>query len=280
MPNDDPAGSDVRRHDDADRPEQQPARDAWRRLGRLAGFFAGAAFLVQSALFLLDATGALAPHTTYRTSGRGLEQDLIDYYVSHSERMHSIWWDVAVRDLVGPLGYLALMVVVHAVVHVAGTNEPRQELGRLFVVLGAAAAALSDLMYLGHVAWWRQGPLLATPDIIAHARAFEVVDIVGERIQWAGLLVLALGFVCLAGALGGDSVGPRWLTLLAYLQAGALVAFVATNAAGADVASFISALAAGIVFGPLLAVLVGRGLGAEAPAQVHDGASESDLSSR
>lgn len=74
-----------------------------------AWFVAGGAFLAQSGLFLLDATGALAPHPTYRITERGLEQDLIDYYVGHNERMHSIWWDVALRGLLGPVGWLALM---------------------------------------------------------------------------------------------------------------------------------------------------------------------------
>lgn len=115
-----------------------------------AWFVAGGAFLAQSGLFLLDATGALAPHPMYRITERGLEQDLIDYYVGHNERMHSIWWDVALRGLLGPVGWLALMWVL-ALVHLAGTGRPRQEIGRLFIMLGASAAGGPSLAFrVGH----------------------------------------------------------------------------------------------------------------------------------
>lgn len=232
---------------------------AWRRVGRWAAYGAAAAFLVQSALFLLDTTGALAPHVAFMTSGRGLEQDLVDFYVRQSERMHGLWWNVAVRDIVGPLGFLALVVAVQAVVHVTGSTQPRQELGRLFVVLGAAAAALSDVMYLSHVAWWRAGVLQPTVDVVAHGRAFEVVDTVGQRIQWGGCLVLGLGLVCLAPTLAG--LGGRRLGLLAHLVAAAMGAFVATTAAGAETAAQVAAAVAGLVLGPVLALALGRALG-------------------
>jgi hypothetical protein len=233
---------------------------AWRRLGRAAGYFAGGAVLAQTVLYLLDVTGALATQTMYQATGRGLPQDLTDYYVSYNERMHGIWWDVALRDVLGPLGYLALIVLVVALLHVAGTGKPREELGQLFVVLGASTAALSDLMYLSHITWWRSGGFLATPDIIAHGRAFDVVDNVGNYLQWAGYLVLALGFTCLGPTLGGARLRRRWLSLLAYLEAAALLAYVFTNIADAAVAGYIAAVASGLVLGPALAILIGHAL--------------------
>src|SRR5215217_2351378 len=105
--------------------------------------------------------------------------------------------NVALRGLLGPVGWLALVVGVLALVHVAGTGRPRQEIVRLFIMLGASAAALSDLIYLSHIAWWGPGAIQATPDLIALGRAFEVVDSVGHYLQWAGFLVLALGLICL-----------------------------------------------------------------------------------
>jgi hypothetical protein len=113
---------------DADDRLEQLATEVWRRLGRSAAYCAAGAFLKQSALFLLDATGAFARRVAFTTSGRGLDQDLIELYVRQSERMHGIWWNVAVRDVVGPLGYLALVVAVQAMVHMAGTTPPRQSL--------------------------------------------------------------------------------------------------------------------------------------------------------
>ena len=257
------------RDDDAalNGPRQHPAHSAgppapvatWSRLGRAAGYFAGGAFLAQTALFLLDVTGALTPQTRYQVTERGSQQDLIDYYVNYHERMHSIWWNVALRDVLGPFGYLALIVLILALLHVAGTGKPREELGQLFVVLGASTAALSDLMYLSHIRWWREGGFQATPDIVAHGRAFEIVDNVGNYVQWAGCLVLAVGFLCLAPTLSGALLRPR-LALLAYLEAAALLAFVLTHMAGADVAGYIAAAAGGLVLGPALAILMGHAL--------------------
>ena len=199
------------RQDDAslNQPPQHSAHRAglpsstatWSRFGRAAGYIAGVAFLAQTVLYLLDVTGALTPQTEYHVTERGSQQDLIDYYVNYNERMHSIWWDVAIRDVLGPLGYLALVVLILALLRVAGTGQPREELSQLFVVVGASTAALSDLMYLSHITWWRRGGFQATPDIIAYGRAFEVVDNVGNYLQWAGYLVLALGFACSAPTL-------------------------------------------------------------------------------
>ena len=247
---------------------------AWSRLGRAAGYFAGGAFFAQTVLFLLDVTGALAPRTMYQVTEQGSQQDLINYYVSYNERMHSIWWDVALRDVLGPLGYLALIVLILALLHVAGTAKPREELGQLFVVLGASTAALSDLMYLSHINWWRTGGFLATPDIIAHGRAFEVVDNVGNYLQWAGCLVLALGFTCLAPTLSEAPIRRRRLSLLAYCQAAALVAFVFTQIADADVAGYIAAVASGLVLGPALAILMGHALAAHRSGPVAAGAGQ------
>jgi hypothetical protein len=236
---------------------------AWSRLGRAAGYFAGGAFLAQTVLYLLDVTGAITQQTMYQATERGWQQDLIDYYVSYNERMHKIWWDVALHDVLGPLGYLALIVLVLALLHVAGTGKPREELGQLFVVLGASTAGLSDLMYLSQITWWRRGGFQATPDIIAYGRAFEIVDNMGNYLLWAGCLVLALGFICLGPTLSGASLRRRWLSVLAYLEAAALLAYVFTHMADADVAGYVAAVASGLVIGPALAILMGHALAAD-----------------
>src|SRR5690606_3020829 len=111
-----------------------------RRVGAWAAHVAAAGFLVQSVLYLLDVTGALAPRVEYRASGRGFEQELIAFYVEQSSRMHDIWWDVAVRDVAGPVAYLALVIVAMAVVRVLGDEGPRVVVGRLLITVGALAA--------------------------------------------------------------------------------------------------------------------------------------------
>jgi hypothetical protein len=83
---------------------------------------------------------------------------------------------------------------------------------------------------------------------------------VGNYLLWAGCLVLALGFICLAPTLGGPSLRHRGLRVLAYLQAAVLLAFVVTHAADTEVAANLTAVAGGLVIGPALAILIGRAL--------------------
>lgn len=260
MSRDDNAAANMPRQHRANRPGPPALIVTWSRLGRAAGYFAGVAFFAQTVLYLLDVTGALALQTQYQVTERGMQQDLIDYYINYNDRMQSIWWNVALRDVLGPLGYLALMVLILALLHVAGTRQPREELGQLFVVLGASAAALSDLMYLSHITWWREGGFQATPDIISHGRAFEIVDNMGNYVLWAGHLLLAFGFICLGPTLSGPLLRRRGLALLAYLEAAALFAYVFTHMLDADIAGYIAAIASGLVLGPTLAILMGHAL--------------------
>lgn len=257
----DPAPDSPRQHQShrANLPGGETA--TWRMLGRAAAYFAGGAFFAQTVLYLLDATGVLAPQTQFYLTERGMQQALIDYYFAYNERMHGIWWDVALRDILGPLGYLALMILVRALIHTAGTGKPREELAQLFVVLGASAAALSDVMFLSHVRWWRAGGFQATPDIIAFGRANEIVDNAGLYVQWAGYLVLALGFICIKPTLAAALGRRHRLSVLAYFQAGAGIALVLTNVTDADAAANVVAVASGLIVGPALAILVGRAMG-------------------
>ncbi len=235
-------------------------RQGWAKIGRACGYVAGAAFVVQTILFLLDATGILVAHLDYTVTTRGMQQDLADYSVALNERMHTIWWNVAIRDTLGPLGYLALMVLILAVAHVTGRDHPRAELAVLFTVVGAAAAAASDLLYLSHTTWWRGGGFQPTPDVIAYGRASELLDNVGTYLQWAGFLVLAAGFVCLGAIFRASPVGRPGLPALAYTQAGALLTYVTADIANVDIGRLLAALAAGVLIGPPLVVVTGRAL--------------------
>ena len=114
----------------ANRPGPPALIVTWNRLGRAAGY-SRCRLLCADGPYLLDVTGALALQTQYQVTERGLQQDLIDYYINYNDRMQSIWWNVALRDVLGPLGYLALMVLILALLHVAGTgNHARSSAGR------------------------------------------------------------------------------------------------------------------------------------------------------
>jgi hypothetical protein len=247
----------------------------WRRWGGTAGYVAGSLFLLQTVLFLLDATGVLAPQVGFVDTPAGVMEDLATYFVATNERMHTIWWDVAVRDVAGPVGFLALMVLVIAVVRVAGTRQPRQEIGALVVVLGGSLGALNDLMYLSYIHWWRHGGFRPSSDIVSFGVTLDAIDNVGTFLQRAGFSLIALGFVLLAPTLGRLRPDRRWLSHLARLEAAALVAWLGTDVADTRTAHYVAAVAAGLVLGPALAVLAGHALATRGPraARGHGSAS-------
>ncbi len=249
--------------------DSPPHSATWRRWGRVAGYIAGPVFFLQTVLVLLDVAGVLAPLTGVSDTPAGVMEDLATYYVAANERMHTIWWDPALRDTLGPIGYVALMVLVIAVVRVAGTHQPRDEIAVLLVVLGGSLGALNDLMYLSYTRWWFHGGFRPTPDIVAFGTTLDAIDNLGTYLQRAGYLLLSLGFLLLAPTFGRIRHGWRWLSLLARLEAVALVAWVLNDVAQTGTTRYIAATAAGLVLGPALTIMAGYAIATRQPVQEH-----------
>ncbi len=246
-------------------PDDPAAADAWRRWGRGAGYVAGPLFLLQTYLFLLDVTGALAPPVRFVDTPAGVMEDRAAYYFAVNERMHTIWWDVALRDIAGPIGYLALILLVIAVVRVAGTRQPRQEIAALVVVLGASLGTLNDLMYLSYTRWWRHGGFSPTPDIVAFGISQDVVDNIGNYFLRSGYILIAIGFTLLAPTLGRVRPGWRWISLLARMESLAMLTWVVADIAEMGTTRYIAAVTAGLVLGPALIILTGHALAIRRP---------------
>lgn len=82
----------------------------WSRIGRNAAYLAGAAFLVGTVLFLLDAADLLGESPEYQVTAAGPIQDDANFWVAYFEHQHGILWDIIGRDLILPVGFLALIV--------------------------------------------------------------------------------------------------------------------------------------------------------------------------
>ena len=244
-----------------ERSHVEEAAAAWRRWGRNAGYAAGLLFVVQTVLFLLDATGILAAQVGFVDTPAPVTQDLATYYVATNERMHTIWWDVAIRDVAGPLGFLALMVLVVAVVRGTSARTPRHEVAVLLVVVGGTLAALNDLMYLSYVRWWQDGGFRPTSDIVPFGVTLDAIDNVGTYLQRAGFVLIALCFVLLAPTLGRLRTGWHWLTYVAWSEALALTVWLVTGSTPDATVHYVAAGAAGLVLGPALAIVAGHALG-------------------
>ncbi len=95
---------------------------------------------------------------------------------------------------------------------------------------------------------------------VATGRAVEAVDHATGYTQWAGFVVLALGLVCLARLVRGEPGWSAALSVLAYLEAAALLATVLVSSLGLDTAADWLTLVIGALLGPVVAVLLGREL--------------------
>lgn len=120
----------------------------WAGVARFTGLVAASCFFGQTILFLADASGLLGENPTYTETAAGRARDLADYYVAYFEHQHTIVWDIAVRDTLGPIAFLALMVLGVAVMNMVGPRRSEAQLLVLFFVVGGLLAAVPDLTYL------------------------------------------------------------------------------------------------------------------------------------
>ena len=174
----------------------------WHRVGRTAALVAGACLAGQTVLFMLDEMGLLADSPDYVETSAGRAADLATYYAAFFAYQHDILWNIALRDTLGPVAYLALMVLAVSVANVLGPRRPVSQLIALFFVVGGLLAALSDLLYLTTTVYWRQAGWEAAPteNMIAVGRSTEAINALTTYPQHAGFTVLALGLVCVAHA--------------------------------------------------------------------------------
>ena len=98
----------------------------------------------------------------------------------------------------------------------------------------------------------------------------DAIDNLGTYFQRAGYLLLALWLLLLAPTLGRIRHGWRWLSLLARLEAAALVAWVLTDVAQTGATRYITAIAAGLILGPALTILAGHALATRQSVQNTD----------
>ncbi|SDS38854.1 hypothetical protein SAMN04488543_1640 [Friedmanniella luteola] len=235
----------------------------WHRVAPCAGWVGAVALLVGALLFLVDAAGVLAPWPEFRSTTAGFEADLATYYVAYLERQHDVLWAVVVRDSLLPLGFLALMVLFLAAGALVGWRRPVAQLAALLCVVGGVLQIVSDTVFLGQVAVWRQDGWPADPPgpVVALGRSSDAVDLATGYVEAAGFVVLAGALVCLALLVRGRPDLPGWLGWLASAEAVGMLVLVVGRALESDLVFQVGALATGVAVGPALFASLGHHLG-------------------
>jgi hypothetical protein len=234
----------------------------WGRVGRTAGYVAATGLLVGTVLFLLDSTNLLAAEPEFHRTAAGPEADVANWYVAYFDRQHDIAWDIAIRDTIGPVAFVALMIVAVATANVVGWRSPTAQLMVLFFVLGGLLHIVNDLLYLGELHYWRHGGWSADPPgpMVAVGRASEAIDATTVYFEVGSYAVLFCALVCLARLCGASPQLQDWLGVVAYLAAAGTLVLAAGLVTDSDLLLRLGGLATGVVLGPLVAASLGRQL--------------------
>jgi hypothetical protein len=238
---------------------------AWARVGRLAAYVAAIGFLVTTVLYLLDVYDVLDATPSYVQTSAGQLHDEAQFWAGIFQHQHAILWDVIVRDVVGPIAFIALIVVGVALRRTTDGDRPERQLMVTFLGVGGVISAIASLLYLANVEFWRLPwggiPKDGETSIIAVGRATTAIDNLTTWPEAFGYLVLAIGIVCLGALVRRESRLPRRMGTFAYVTAGALVALAVATMLDAEDARSILALAVGAALAPVLCVWIGRTLG-------------------
>ncbi len=238
---------------------------AWARVGRLAAYVAAIGFLVTTVLYLLDVYDVLDATPSYVQTSAGQLHDEAQFWAAIFQHQHAILWDVIVRDVVGPIAFIALIVVGVALRRTTDGDRPERQLMVTFLGVGGVISAIASLLYLANVEFWRLPwggiPKDGETSIIAVGRATTAIDNLTTWPEAFGYLVLAIGIVCLGALVRRESRLPRRMGTFAYVTAGALGALAVATMLDAEDARSILALAVGAALAPVLCVWIGRTLG-------------------
>jgi hypothetical protein len=231
---------------------------SWPALLRGAAYLSAGAFLLTTVLYLLDAVNLVRAAPDFRHTGRGRVADEATFFAAFFNHQHAIWWDIALRDTLGPVALLSLAGVGLALANLWGWS-PSMQLTVGLLSFGAAFGTVNSLLYLGELNYWRYGGWTAHPatGMVAIGRSAEGIDHLTVYPEALGYTLVAVALVVLVrdgqrGQLGAPS------SALGYATATGLLGLVVSSVARLDVAYDVLAVITGIVLGPAFLVALAR----------------------
>lgn len=105
----------------------------WGRTARAWGIFAGIAFAIATAAFLVEATGLLASAPAYVATSAGQLVDEATFHVAAFAYGQQVQWDYWLRDGLYFFAYLALVPLGLGLREVAGRRRVEPQLAAVFL---------------------------------------------------------------------------------------------------------------------------------------------------
>jgi hypothetical protein len=236
-----------------DEGRQQRTDGDWGRTASVAGAVAAVGLCLQTLLFFLDAS-VLPGNPPFRETEAGRAADLATFFAARAERQHDVLWNIVLRDVLGPVAAVALVVLTYAVVRARGGGRVMPQVWGLVLSVGALFKALADLVFLSQSAEWRDTGFLTDPpaDIIAAGRASDAVTDVADLLEQAANITVAVGLIGLAVLLS------RPLRLFARVVAAVLLVLAVAALADWPLVYGVLSLLEGVLLVPVLLVGTGR----------------------
>jgi hypothetical protein len=235
---------------------------AWARVGVIAAYTAAVGFFVTTVLYLLDAFDVLGTSPEYVQTSAGQLQDEATFWAKVFEHQHTIVWDVIARDVIGPIAFVALIVLGVALRRRASGDGPERQLMVTFLGVGGVISALASLLFLGNAQFWRVpwGPIPpgGETSVVAVGRATTAIDNLTTWPEAFGYLVLALGVWCVGAVVRRSTQMPSRLSTLARVTAAGLtVLAIATVWRDVDDLQAVVSLIVGAVLAPWVCLWLG-----------------------
>jgi hypothetical protein len=239
---------------------EEREQQSWRAVARAAGWTIGAALVIGTLLYLLDALDLLAKNH-YHPDGSGI-QDEANFWVAEFHRQHVVLWDIIARDTLFPLAFVALIVLGLAARSLLSLRSPEAQLMVVFFLVGGILSALADLIYLASTDYWREtGWSADVPErMVTVGRATQTIGSLTRWPEAAGFIVLAAALVCLGRLCRHTSLLPRGLAYAAEVEALLLVGIALAGVEQSDTAYDIFSLLTGALVGPVVAIWLGLAL--------------------
>lgn len=233
---------------------------AWGRTARTWGVFAGTAFAIATAAYVVEATGLLASSPAYGPTAAGQLIDEAKFFVASFAYQQQVLWDYVLRDGLYFFAYLALIPLAIGLREVAGDRRVAPQLAAAFLVVAAIFGCMNAFMTFVQVDYWKNSGWDQVPAAIMVAVGRDV-DLMNGLTRSAGIAsyaALAIALYYLGRACRSGGVLPGRLGVVAYVGAAILVAMiVVSQVSGADALNNLLSLAIGMVVAPIVTIGMG-----------------------
>lgn len=232
----------------------------WGPTARAWGIFAGIAFAIATAAFLVEATGLLASSPVYVPTGAGQLADEAKFHAAAFAYAQQVLWDFVLRDGLYFFAYLALIPLGLGLREVAGRRQVAPQLAAAFLLVAAIFGCMNAFQTFVMVDYWRNSGWELAPATIMVAVGRDL-DLMDGLTRWAGVAsyaALAIALYYVGRTCRASAAMPGWLGVVAFAGAAILVALtVASVVPGMDAANNLLSLAIGIVVAPIFTIGLG-----------------------